>query len=516
MAVLWIITKGGNRPFELGDEPVTIGRGKNCDIRLEDGVVSKLHARIERDANGWRIQDLNSSNGTRIDGEKIQAARLAPGKSVRVGRTELLLDQTEIEEDAPEDQSFMTSVPAIPDDMFDQDGNLNPNFDADSPRTQVPELTDEDRKLRLIRLVGEAVVHVTSVSEVAAKILAIIIEETKADRGFVCLFEPDGSHVPIASQGAEENERKSFSRTVLKKMQEDKAGVLMRQSGDIEADASSLRAMAVQSTICVPLWTRHEIMGFLSLDILRSRRSFTMSHLELLVAVSHQASLGIERARLSDLAQNERDTRDYLSQYVDHKILQTFLSSDSLDDPLTPREQIVTVLFCDIVSFTKISETLPPTQLAIFIGDHLTAMTEILFEHGGTVDKYIGDAVMALFGAPLAADDDPARAVQAALAMREHVTTTAGRNVRLRFGIATGTAVVGNLGSSQRVEYTALGDTVNVASRLEHFARPNEIVIDEETKARLGDEFAVEEIGEIDVRNREQPVSVYKVWNRAE
>jgi adenylate cyclase len=143
-------------------------------------------------------------------------------------------------------------------------------------------------------------------------------------------------------------------------------------------------------------------------------------------------------------------------------------------------------------------------------------MTEIIFAHGGTIDKYIGDAVMALFGAPVSSEDSPAAAVRAALEMRERMREFQlpggkGGVLRARFGINTGLVVVGNIGSARRTEYTALGDAVNVASRLQTFARPNEICIDEVTNAKTSGEFVVEEIGTIDVKNRAQGVAVYKV-----
>ena len=187
------------------------------------------------------------------------------------------------------------------------------------------------------------------------------------------------------------------------------------------------------------------------------------------------------------------------------------MESEDGIDPLAPREQVLTIMFSDIVSFTKMSEGMPPAVLADFIREHLSTMTDILFAHNGTVDKYIGDAVMALFGAPLQDADAPKNAVLAAVAMRDEARLYEEWPVELRFGIATGPAVVGNIGSHQRVEYTALGDTVNVSSRLEEFARPGEIVIDEVTRVELGDTFAVEDIGTIDVKNRFEKVKVYRV-----
>ena len=299
--------------------------------------------------------------------------------------------------------------------------------------------------------------------------------------------------------------------TLLAKMHDEQSGVLIRQMGSSDIDISSLKSMKVQSTVCVPLWTRDRIMGFLSLDIIRSQRIFTRDHLDALVAVAHQVAVGLERARYAETAERDRKQRDYLCQYLDDKLIQTVMESQDDIDPLAPREQVLTIMFSDIVSFTKMSERMQPTSLAEFIRDHLSTMTDILFAHNGTIDKYIGDAVMALFGAPLQDADAPKNAVLAALAMRDKARLYEKRPVELRFGIATGPAVVGNIGSQQRVEYTALGDTVNVGSRLEAFARPGEIIIDETTRVELDDAFTVETIGTIDVKNRVESLKVYRV-----
>src|SRR5205085_1119461 len=118
-------------------------------------------------------------------------------------------------------------------------------------------------------------------------------------------------------------------------------------------------------------------------------------------------------------------------------------------------ERVVTVLFSDIVSFTKISEGLEPAQVGGFIREYLTAMTEIIFAHGGTIDKYIGDAVMALFGAPVPSNDSATSAIRAALEMRERIRHLpapgkGAQPLRVRFGINTGLVVVGNFGSARR------------------------------------------------------------------
>ena len=373
-----------------------------------------------------------------------------------------------------------------------------------------------DKKLRLIQLIGEKLIQTIDTEQLADEILKIVVKQTKADRGFLCLFDKNGAHIPLASHGLKPGEKVRFSRTVLNRLMDEKSGVLIKQVSSYDDSAESLKAMKVESTLCVPLWTTDKIMCFISLDITGKNRSFTKSHLELLIAIAHQAAIGIERGRLAKKAAHEERVRAYLGQYLDGKIVQHITDSADGTDPLAPAEREVTILFSDIAAFTKISEGLKPIELANFIREYLTAMTEIIFAHGGTIDKYIGDAVMALFGAPIANPEAPAAAIRAALAMQSHIQKMkvpgdAAGHLRVRFGISTGMAVVGNLGSAQRVEYTSIGDSVNVAARLETFARPNEICVDEDTIKKAGDTFAVQEIGTIDVKNRFQPINVFKV-----
>lgn len=155
-------------------------------------------------------------------------------------------------------------------------------------------------------------------------------------------------------------------------------------------------------------------------------------------------------------------------------------------------------------------------ELSEFMSRSVTSMTDAVFAHGGTIDKYIGDAVMALVEAPVASEDSATAAIRKALEMKERIMQfkEAGgkeKSLRVRVGINTGPAVAANLGSERRSEYTALGDSVNVASSLATIARPNESCSDEDIDSTTKDGFVFVDIGVIDVKNRVEPVSVYKV-----
>ena len=529
MARLWIM--GGPNPiqFELTDVSVTVGRLSSNDIQLKDGSVSKTHARIQPSTKtqGWKIDDLGSSNGTYVNDNQITSQELTAGARIRCGNTEMILDDSmlvdddinnieDMEESSP---SIYTSIPVLEPGALEE--ALRSGESDRSSKTKVASATKEhpsDRKLKLIQLIGEKLIKTTDSHELADEIMSIVVRQTKADRGFLCIFNQKGEHIPLATHGLKQGDQMRISRTVLKRLLEEKSGILIKKIAVEDQAFESLKAMNVASTLCIPLWTTDKIMGFISLDRTGRSGSFTKSHLELMLAVAHQAAIGIERARLARKAEQEYSVRSYLSKYLDEKLVQHIVDSKSSGgrDPLAPTEREVTVLFSDIVSFTKISEGLKPSELADFIYDYLTAMTEIIFAHGGTIDKYIGDAVMALFGAPIPSDSAPSSAIRAALQMADYVEqmpvpAAVKDPLRVRFGISTGNAVVGNIGSAQRAEYTAIGDTVNIASRLESFGRPQEICIDQATRDAAEKEFTMQGIGSIDVKNRAQPVSVFQV-----
>jgi len=201
------------------------------------------------------------------------------------------------------------------------------------------------------------------------------------------------------------------------------------------------------------------------------------------------------------------------------------------------RPATATVLFTDLVGFTSTSEHLEPQVLVDWLNEYMDAMVQQVLDHGGIVNKYIGDAIMALFGVPVprATEAEVARDAAAAVECALHMGTTLrelnrGWTARgqpaatMRIGIFTGAVVAGSIGSARRLEYTVIGDTVNTASRLESFDKeflapdpavnPCRILIGEPTRARLGERFETEWAGEVNLKGKERPLSVYLVRGR--
>ncbi len=218
----------------------------------------------------------------------------------------------------------------------------------------------------------------------------------------------------------------------------------------------------------------------------------------------------------------ERDKlRVTMGKYMTEEVLQHVLAGEV---ELGGKTLEITILFCDLRGFTTFAEKRSAQELVGILNEYFTEMVDCVMGQGGVVDKYIGDNIMAVFGAPVSRSDDASRAVRAALAMRAALVTLNARFAErgiepLRFGIGlhTGEVVAGNIGSVRRMEYTVIGDAVNLASRLESKTKEldTDLLISDATRAKLDDSFVVEANGEISVKGRAQPVTIFKVLSHA-
>jgi adenylate cyclase len=178
----------------------------------------------------------------------------------------------------------------------------------------------------------------------------------------------------------------------------------------------------------------------------------------------------------------------------------------------------ITVLFADVSSFTRFAESAPPEQVVVFLNQLFSVLSEVVFRHGGMVDKFIGDCIMAVFGAPPQEDDHAARALAAAEDLHRFTEAHAPAwqsefsfAVTLGIGVATGEALVGNLGSEARMEYTAIGDVVNVAARLESLARGGQTLLTAETARAAGRRFPCKSLGPCELRGKSKPVEIMEL-----
>jgi adenylate cyclase len=246
---------------------------------------------------------------------------------------------------------------------------------------------------------------------------------------------------------------------------------------------------------------------------------FTLNDLDMLAALASYSAVAVERARLNQKIVAEEKKRERLGRFLSPQVTNRILAtSESQGHELgAPEMREVTVLFADIVGFTSMSEKMSPATVALLLNDYLSRMTDVIFKHEGTLDKYIGDAIMAVFGAPLDMPDHAARGIRAGLEMRERLLEfnaerRDGPQLRIRIGINSGKATAGEIGSTNKREYTVLGDTVNTASRLESsVAKPMTVVIGENTFEAVKGQFEVRALGKATLKGKEREVNVYEV-----
>ena len=204
----------------------------------------------------------------------------------------------------------------------------------------------------------------------------------------------------------------------------------------------------------------------------------------------------------------------YTPPYLVEKILTT-------RSALEGERKLVTVLFADIADSSAFAQRIDPERLHRLMGEVLQLVAEAVHRYEGTVNQYLGDGLMALFGAPIAVEDHPLRAVQAALAIQETIRGYSaqfqrehGMELRLRIGINTGSVVVGRIGDDLRMDYTAVGNTTHIAARMQALAAPGAILIADETRRFVEGLILYESLGSVDVRGQREPVVAYRVTGR--
>lgn len=233
------------------------------------------------------------------------------------------------------------------------------------------------------------------------------------------------------------------------------------------------------------------------------------------VDAKRRDELGQLAASFNDMAEGLRMNQKYqrlLSQVADRLVAEQLVNNEAA---LGGELREVSVLFCDIRGFTKFTSGMPPHEVIAMLNEHMSALTALVHDHYGVVDKFVGDMVMALFGAPSAYGDDACRAAQCALRMvqvRDELNASGRWKVQVGIGIATGTVVAGCMGSEERLDYTVLGERVNLASRLCGRAAPGEVLIDQTTLDKLGAGADYEALPNLELKGFDPSVMAFRLW----
>jgi adenylate cyclase len=544
------ITDASGRQWQFGFLPqaaCTIGRAPDNAVVLDDPRASRYHSHINRsDDGGFTIVDgavingqlRRSANKVFINGEPQFEHKLKDGDRITIGASTLRFEQP-VEErttDVRYDDKPLghTQLLISANDVMSTVLRSKDEVTTSSQRDKVLETLQ--RKANILSALYEMSKTLGSVFDLNAifeKATDIIFRSTPADRVVALLAEQDGAEeanlTPIAVRARdnklEAHARKlSIGRTITRKVMRDRVALLSQDAASDEqfAGVDSIVSQGVRSTICAPLVAESRVHGALYADRLDPFAAFKPDDLELISAVAAQTAIAVENARAHERLAREEVARANYSRFLPEYVVKQMLENpDSFK--LGGVSQTITILFADIRGFTRISEHAPPEKIVSLLNRYFSAMTDIIFAHGGTLDKYLGDGLMALFGAPTATPDDASNALNAAVAMQRRLL---GINRELRdegfteigvgMGLHTGEVIVGYIGSDRRSEYTAIGDTVNTSSRLESNARGGEILISDATAKAANSRYKLKPREAIMVKNRQQPVNLWEVdWQKA-
>ena len=503
-----------NQMFLLPEGDTLVGRSQVCNLVIQDPSASRRHARFEVKEGRCFVEDLGSSAGTCKNGEFITRAELRDGDVVSLGQM-----QFTVHEPAPEQvalsgmHTFTNATVTVPFARFAAPRSLG----SDAKTREI----DGNRLVAMLSDVSCELVRSTSLSQILDRIIALTFEMTHADRAFLMLMdEKSGELVPRVARCRDGSPAHgaTISRTIAGTVFKDRVALLASDAQlDSRFEASeSILLQDIRSCMCAPLWHDTEVIGILYVDNPESSR-FSAGDLNLFTTLSNYAAVAIEHARLAARLLEERRHRERLQRYHSPRVIERILEGENeTGASFIAQERQISVLFADIVGFTTISELMTPPEVAQLLNKFFEAMIDVIFAHEGTLDKFIGDAILATFGAALPQQDHAVRCVRAALDMRKALAafnaTRDQPELRMRIAINSGCALVGDIGSPKRREFTVLGDVVNTASRLESgVAQPDQIIISGATYQLVKDEVAARALGSVNLRGRSGPVDIYEV-----
>jgi adenylate cyclase len=542
--------------FPIVKEEMTIGRTEDNDIVLPEPIVTQNHAKITKQGKSYVLNDLGSYNGTRLNEKLIQSSRLKHEDEIKIGHNKLTFfaketkipshTETLVLEKKSEYENWhlkTTKVSPMKNYLVDTQTLLispetqkglrerivstiskKKSVQAGFKRDFLP-LERANKVLFVLYEISRQLNLIHDFNELLKKIMDYIFMVIDADYGFLILSDEENNQFMPAVVKYRDDKVKGkkeirASRTIVDKVIHEKIALL---TSNVMADprlakAKSLVGQKIRSAMCVPLWKKEKIIGVIQLDSTKPINQFTEDDLELLKTISCQMAMILEQASLNEKIREEEQMRNRLERFHSPQVIDMILKSAQAekDDIMEAKDLQATILFTDIVGFTSLSERLSPREINMLLNQYFSRMTDIIFEYDGTLDKYVGDSLMAIFGAPLEKKDDAERGVLAALKMRRELTvmmdkTEEGQKFDIRIGINTGHVVAGNIGSPKRMDYTVIGNPVNVASRLESLALPNQIIIGEETYRQVKRKFKIRKIGPKKVKGKSEEIMAYEV-----
>jgi adenylate cyclase len=490
---MWIVTirspLGEPAEYVLKPGKSTLGRKTDNDVPIPDESASRVHAELiyDQKANTVVVRDLNSTNGTFVNRERITQPRtLTPDDQIRIGQHIITLTKQDTAP-KPGGQDSLSGTQPLTRDLL---------------------LESLDQHAVLLYEVAGRLNTIIDLETALREVSNLLRVALGADKCEVILSEKFGQLQELG-----------FPTTIARLALDQRSAVVIPDLSATQQDSGlgkSALLLRIRSVMCTPILSGEEIAGLIYVYKTRPlARPFDQRDLQLAVAISHQAALTIQRTRLLKRIRQEQRIRGLLQRFFAAPDAEVFLQ-DYLQTGRLPElsEQTLTVLFTDICDSTGLAERLGAWRFSKILSRYYQDMTGAVFEQGGLVNKYLGDGLMAVFGVTRNKPNPEERAVHAALEMLrrlEALSESEGEKIEIGIGVNTGPTIAGYLGTEDRVEYTVLGDAVNVAQRLQEQARPNRVFIGAATRVALNGNFNFRAVGDVELRGRKQPIETFEV-----
>ena len=532
-----LLSTAGDQAIDLPPgRTVVVGRAVTSDVPIYDPTISRRHAELVLADAGVRVKDLGSSNGTFLNGARVTEAVASENDVVTFGKVAYRVKA--VSAPAPRPQvvpAFDTprpggapggtivrqlpvhvsgGVPAIVD--------VTPSG-ASHLRVTAQSLEERrEKKLSLLLEISKELSKQQELDRLLDKVVDFTFQIMNVDRVSILLLEPaTGELVPRISKGREGSSgaAKHVPQSIARKAVEERVAILSdNAAADERFKGKSILIQSVRSAMCTPLMgTDQTVLGILYVDNLTATHSFADEDLEFLIAFGSLAAVGIENSQRSEQLRREALVLSNFQRFFAPNLASQIAQQEGAVQ-LGGTKRPVVIFFSDIRGFTPLSEAMGPDQIATLLTEYFTEMVEIVFEHSGTLDKFIGDAMLALWGAPLAHEDDADRAIRCAidqLAALDRLNAKwkgDGRpELHIGIGINFGEVFAGYIGSDRRLEYTVIGDAVNTASRLCSAAGPDEILLSDSFYEALKKPPRVELLEPIAVKGKSKKMTVYRV-----
>ncbi len=491
---------GRDLGISIGTAPVVVGRAPEADLIIADVTVSRRHAELVVAGPGLAIRDLGSSNGTRINGNRVTTGHAGAGDTIVFGNVAFRVDHG----DPP-------PADLAPDSAMVRSVSLGGDPDARLESGQLARILDLAK-----RLSGEI-----DPDRLTTAIVELTFDLLPVDRVSLLLIdESSGELIPAASKTRlDHGTGTQVPRSIATRAVADRAPILTESAVDDERFRSgSVMLQSVRAAICTPLMaSKDQVLGVLYVDTLTATRPFRDDEATMLYAFGGLAAVSLSKLAYAETMRREAQVRANFERFFAPGVAARIAKEKGVIG-LTGERRPVTILFSDIRGFTAIAETMAPEALGSLLTDYFNEMVDIVFDHGGTLDKFIGDAIMAVWGAPLTDPDDANKALSAAIAMQQRMdqlnarwAATGQAPLSIGIGLNYGEVFAGYLGSERRLEYSVIGDPVNIASRLCDDAAPGEIRLAEPFVQQLTTRPALTRLPDIELKHKQNRVVVFSL-----